>query len=286
MLEPFEKLGDFYVARYMNSLWEENGTCETDKWASLRLFLKVYAFERQGRSPDYAFVATDSVDEHQARPLSKDVVRPIWRSFCGRLKNMGVNHANNPLCPRATKYKRHYKGEIRQSSVRKISAVQLAVDLDMPLVAWARDAMGRQDGLKEAHKRIREINGINNKIASFFLRDVASRFQLAPAHDRHLLQPIDVWVRFVVQTLRRSNHITDDECASWIVEKSAKPESANQGIWYFCTAVGHSSQYLVSRALRDTTYSRELLREHLAELGRCGTIAVAFDSTSPKEQTI
>ena len=277
-LNLFEKLGELYVARLMRSVWEENADCEKDPWLSLRVFLKMYAFERQGRAPDYAFAAVDAIDEHRFVSMKSTSARMVWESFASRLGNRNLNHANNPLCPQGTGFKRFNKKvkARRDSTVKNISAVQLAGELDVPLITWAKDRLQRGE-VGVAHKRLCEINGIGDKIASFFLRDVASHFQIAPAQDRHLLQPVDVWIRFVTHTLCRNKSFTDKECALWIVAESKTPENANQGIWYFCSEVGHSSQYLVSRALRDITFFNKLVRKHLDELRRFGTIAVEFD---------
>ena len=43
------------------------------------------------------------------------------------------------------------------------------------------------------------IRGVGRKIASFFLRDTALRYQIEPATDRHLLQPGDLWIRRFVE---------------------------------------------------------------------------------------
>jgi hypothetical protein len=252
----------------MAPAWAEHTGCETDKWLSLRLFLKMHAIERQGRSPDYSFAAIDAIDKNRSVPLESKSVGEVWKSFADRLHNRSLNHANNPLCPENTDFERFVKKTKETCTVKKISAVQLADELDAPLIAWAQDQLQRNK-VKEAHDRLCKINGIGNKIASFFLRDVASHSKIAPAHDRDLLQPVDVWIRFVTHKLCRTDELSDDQCAAWIVEKSAQPESANQGIWYFCAEVGHSSQYLVHHALQDSTFFKNLVKKHLDELRRC-----------------
>ena len=275
-LKSFEKLSNLYVARYMRPAWEENVGFEKDPWLSLRLFLKMYAFERQGRSPDYAFVAVDAIDKNRSAPLEPASSRTVWRSFTSRLRKK-LNHANNPLCPQGTTYFRFYKKAKRKSNVKKISVIQLAGELDRPLVVWARDRL-QGGSVSDAYAQIRRINGVSDKIASFFLRDVASRFQLAPAQDRYLLQPIDVWIRFVVHKVCQDGQLKDDQCAKWIVEKSGKPECLNQGIWYFCANIAHSSQYLVLRALQERKFFNELVTEHLTGLRRAAGSADAYES--------
>jgi hypothetical protein len=109
MLKAFEKLGKLYVDRLMAPAWAEQPGCETDKWLSLRLFLKMYAFERQGRSPNYSFAAIDAIDENRSVPLKSSSTKKVWTSFAARLDNTNLNHANNPLCPQNEPYERSYK---------------------------------------------------------------------------------------------------------------------------------------------------------------------------------
>ena len=79
--KSFEKFSNLDVARYMRPVWEENDGYEEDKWLSLRLFLGTYAFERQGRSPDYAFAAVDAIDENRSVALEPASSHTIWDSF-------------------------------------------------------------------------------------------------------------------------------------------------------------------------------------------------------------
>jgi hypothetical protein len=63
MLELFEAIGQhLYVRHCMDPVREESQGYYEDRWLSLRVFLKAYAFERQGASRDYAFAAVDAID--------------------------------------------------------------------------------------------------------------------------------------------------------------------------------------------------------------------------------
>jgi hypothetical protein len=272
-LRKFEGLSELYVLRYMQPVWEANAGFESDPWLSLRLFLQMYAFERQGRSPDYSFAAVDAIDENRSAPLERASIRSVWNSFRRRLRDL--NYANNPLCPKGTKYSRNYRKQKRSTKVTKLSVVQFAIKLERPLVKWARDCL-EHNIPSQAHGQLCSINGVGNKIASFFLRDVASTFRLAPTCDRHLLQPIDIWVRFVVHRLCKTDKLDDTECANWIVAKSSKPECMNQGIWYFCANVAQSSRYMVSRALQEPRLFDELVNRHLDELRQTASSGEAY----------
>ncbi len=274
-LQTFERLSELFIARYIQPLWAANVGFENDQWLSLRLFLQMYAFERQGRSPDYSFAAVDAIDDNRSVPLDRRSARKVWESFAARLRDLNLNHANNPLCPKGTKYPRNYRTGERDTEVKKSSALQVAAELGKPLVAWARECL-ENNNARDTHARLRQINGIGNKIASFFLRDVATAYRVAPTKNRHLLQPVDVWIRFVVQKLSCDDQLNDTQCARWIVRKSAKPECMNQGIWYFSANIAHSSQYVVARALKEPKLFDELISKHLDDVQRAAKSAKAY----------
>jgi len=249
MMERFERLSELFLSMLINPLWKACGDVEQDGWASLRVFLSVYAFERQGRSPDYAPAAADMIDEIREMPLRADAASRAWTRFAEKLNNKGLNPRNNPLC----------------QGGGKMSAVAFAATLPQPMVAWARDMIGG-GRVREGYKALQKIRGIGPKIAAFFLRDVAVRYNIAPQNDRHLLQPVDTWVEFVVRSLSGDVGMDPRSCAEYLVEHAAAPERANQGIWYFCTQVAGSSRYVVRRCLEDATGYDVCLDKHLANL--------------------
>jgi hypothetical protein len=263
-MEKFERLSALYVKRLMPPNWRHFGDDVGDHWASLRLFLWGYAYERQGSSPDYSAVACDVMRELESKPFDERAASTAWCKFEQKLNTKNTNPGLNPLCTNHTKYR--WKDGVEKTT-RKDSAVQLALQLDKPIVAWARDAIASGD-LKNVHAKLMEINGVGPKIASLFLRDLAVWYNLVPTQDRQLLQPIDTWEAFVASKMGgdgvpESRH---DKCASYIVDQSQKPEHANQGIWYFCTEVAFSSRYLVGRSLENQAYFDRLLRHHLHRL--------------------
>jgi hypothetical protein len=117
------------------------------------------------------------------------------------------------------------------------------------------------------HQELQSISGVGPKIASFFMRDVACRYDCFPAatQERYLLQPVDVWVRRVAESLGAPAVFADPRpAASFIVEQSLDagitPERVNQGMWYFSAEVAGTEYYLsklfadplgISRARKD-----------------------------------
>ena len=84
-------------------------------------------------------------------------------------------------------------------------------------------------------------------------------FNLAPKKDdRWFLQPIDLWVRRIVQSLNHDPEISDQKIANWIVETSEKvginPELCNQGIWYFGAKVAESD-FILQKSLHNIDYA-------------------------------
>lgn len=266
-IEECRKFADLYRARFLEPGRRACPNLETDPWDSLKFFLTGYAFERQGRAQDYLPIAGDVVDECRALPLSKGSAQQIWRAFCGRLGNVGANHALNPLCPSRQKYQRRYKGEIRNSVTRQPSAVELVANElgGECIVAWAKGLIAEEQ-VRKAFDTLLRINGVSGKIASFFLRDVAVMHDLAPTQDRHLLQPVDIWIRLVARELSGDGKLDDHGCAVYIVNDTCQPETVNQGIWYFCAHVCGSSQYEVNKSLASLEYMQKLVTMHLKQL--------------------
>jgi hypothetical protein len=59
-LRFFEQVSSFYKAG-MSLSWEKYPNHDTDIWDSLCIFCESYAFERQGRRPDYSHAAVDTL---------------------------------------------------------------------------------------------------------------------------------------------------------------------------------------------------------------------------------
>jgi len=260
VMDRFERLSRLFVARFMNPVWEACGDVEHDGWASLRLFLLGYAFERQGRSADYAPAAAETIDEIRQAPFAAKMAGQAWERFAEKLNNEKLNHQNNPL----------------HSGGGQMSAVELAAALPEPMVTWAKKMVG-SGKVRRAHAQLQRIRGIGPKIASFFLRDVAVKYHLAPGEDRDLLQPVDTWVEFVVQRLSGDGTKDRTSCARFIVENATAPERANQGMWYFCVPVAGSSRYLVRRCLEDNDRYEAAVDHHLSRLKTGGAAAQGFN---------
>ena len=104
----FANIGELFEARFLRPLWQKYPLRDSDIWDAAALFLEGYASERQGAKPDYRHIAVDIIKElaQAHKTLDKGTAQLVWRSFCQRLGEKNLNHANNPLCPLGTSYER------------------------------------------------------------------------------------------------------------------------------------------------------------------------------------
>lgn len=120
----------------------------------------------------------------------------------------------------------------------------------MTLTTYLADLIERNE-IQEAHKFLKKIRGAGDKIASLFLRDLVNVMGINLTNqtkDRHLLQPIDIWVRRTIQLLTNDQNMADNQIREWIVQESVKfnlnPERVNMGIWFFCSQIVKSDYRL------------------------------------------
>lgn len=248
VLEFFScRISPLFRARFQRPLWQKYPSHLSDPLEGLALFLEGYAFERQGRDPAYSRIAAEVVVQRKTDPDPQK----IWQEFKRRLTNGKANEKVNPL---------FHSGQDNCDCA-------LCVFGSRNIVGASKEAL--EKGLiSEAWRDIQRVRGVGPKIASFFLRDVAVKFGLprdVSDDERLRLQPIDVWVRRTVRLLAHDGSLRDDEVGKWVVERSTEPEQANQGIWYFCSQVAHSS-YELRRSLQDVTVLETLCEEHISRL--------------------
>lgn len=251
--ECFEFLGALYGITLLEPARAQYPSLEQDPKEALAFFLRSYAFEREGGAPDYAAAAAEVALSSSSSPVS------AWNAFCKALEGRALNHACNPMCPKDTKHERG--GETVRTSQLSIVQFVLAEGQARNLVAWARERLHEDDAVS-AHADLCRVQGVGDKIASFFLRDVATMYDIHVTAHRHLLQPIDVWVERCTLVLCGSAPSAAEDCARAIVtlatEAEVCPESVNQGMWYFATQVCHSSRYAFEQKLGRGTLWRDV----------------------------
>jgi len=147
------------------------------------LYFTRYAHERAGRNP--RFPVYHRIAIKKACGTGLDIMSPafptsVWQTF----------ERQTPYDERKGRHKTNEK--LTQGPVMEV-LVSLQKSREPNLIALLR-----RMSLKEAHKWLTDINGIGNKVASLFLRDIwyfIGEWPNTPPTDRKFLQPVDVWVR-------------------------------------------------------------------------------------------
>lgn len=268
--------------------WRKYPKHDADIWDSLAIFLESYAFERQGRKPDYSHAAVDALLDYKKGNgdlNQNDAADKIWNHFSNSLNGQKLNHQNNPLCPKKTSYQRKEKiPKTSQPSVIQIVSNNEDIQ-NKSFTTYLQHKIVKDKDIKNVFGLLMSIQGVGDKIASLFLRDLACimEIDLSKTQNRHRLQPIDIWVARTVISLAENEFSKLDEkikngrslnnkdkvkLAEWIVHQSevnaAKPELVNMGIWYFCSQIS-ISRYRLNRVLEnlnDLSRAKSLAHKH------------------------
>lgn len=283
-LRFFEQVSCF-LKEGMFLSWKKYSNHTTDIWDSLAIFLEGYAFERQGRKPDYSHAAVDALLDYKKGNgdlNQNDAADKIWNHFSNSLNGQKLNHQNNPLCPKKTSYQRKEK-TYKTSQPSVIQIVSNNEDIqNKSFTTYLQHKIVKDKDIKNVFGLLMSIQGVGEKIASLFLRDLAyiMEINLSETQNRHLLQPIDIWVARTVISLdknefsylkekikngRSLNNKDKVNLAEWIVRQSegnaANPELVNMGIWYFCSQIA-ISRYRLNKVLNDLSGAKSLAHKH------------------------
>jgi hypothetical protein len=260
LLKVFAAMGAIYQTRDSDPTWNKYPQALTDRVQSLAVFLDGYAFERAGRAPRYSGVAARIVSQRKSEDLDPTM---IWREFSDEFGGEGVNPKVNPLAPKGTEFK--HKSTIHRTV--KVSVIELDRALEEPLAKWVVDNLPNSPQI--VHDRLRAISGVGDKIASFFMRDVACQFNVFPvrSEDRRLLQPVDIWVDRAATCLGAP----PGTAANFLVRHSGtdgnRPERVNQGIWFFGAEVVGSEETLKA-FICETTGNEQVMSDLKAQIAR------------------
>ena len=228
---------------------------DSDWLQGLQFYLHGYAYERQGRSPEYSAAAVEAVRQAiKAGRKEPDSEFPFraWDAFLRILRlppdGKGANPPNNPLCQK--------EGAGKESVTSLILKLQ---DYDYNLIKTVL-ALLKGGTAKNAHTFLCQIRGTGSKINSLFLRDIVLIYDLPVGQDDPLLQPIDTWVRRLTRLLmgvqadvpkdEKDDYSNDAKIAETIIYLSktagVSPLILNQGAWYFGAQIAGTKGKLVS----------------------------------------
>ena len=256
-LQLFHDVSCFYRQMFMAPLWNKYPNYQNNILNSLAIFLEGYAFERQGRRPDYFHVAVDSLIS-----CSNNLTAIcVWNNFKQLLDNQRLNHRNNPIYPSSNP-------DNIQNINSKISVIEAVSRFRnrVTLSHYVYNLIKQNNDVIQSFNFLRTIRGIGNKIASFYLRDlvVVLSPNLTNIQNRELLQPIDIWVERTVQDLYGNPNMDKTQVASWIVANSLRyrfnPEYINMGIWLYCSLIVNS-EYRLRRSLQNINMAHFLIND-------------------------
>ena len=226
--------GESFVNAYWSKIDAERLTKDADYGLKVLLFNNAYA--RDGAPKAYPIAAVKAVS---SRKDSRKTIRELFIMFrSAKVKDLsegakkehpsdGWNKSNNPVfSPKIDK-------------------------LDVPSIT----KLVREGNLVEAFDKL-ELQGMGHKIRALFLWDlvilykVEEKLKLNPEQYRYC-QPIDVWVRIVVEALCGKRAVSDskkyrlspndlgavDNINELCRVAGVSPLKVNAGIWYFSANV-------------------------------------------------
>lgn len=275
LFKEFEGIGKIFIARSLRAHYDKYPNWDSDWREAIGIFLGA-AFERQGRSPDYAPAGIDAVAElcSDQKCPTPELGLKVWEKFEEKLAAIGSNPntGRNPLAPKGTPYKTK-KGTYRTNGKSVIECILNLEEYDHNILKFIAEGL-KSYKIDEVYGKLSEINGVADKIIPLFLRDFSVTYGLDldgyDKKDRIYLQPIDIWLkRFCKEVGDIPLNSYWKKHAEFIVETSLEkseepcsPELVNMGVWYFSANISES-YYRLKKALKSTDSIRKLTSEHL-----------------------
>lgn len=261
-MKLFQEVSEYHWRLNMEPAWERYGGGKRP-WQSVALFLSTYAFQTPGVSPNYAPVSADIVKQYKGfddEIISnhKKLEKNIWDEFLKKIKGRDKpKESGNPL------------SLILNKQEKSSSLIQRMHDEKMDNLVTGMKTYLQKNKIKDAFDFLDSIRGIGPKIASFFLcsvKEYCKKIQLPKDKTRNCLQPVDIWIRRIVNRLEPQT--SDDKIASFIVRHSENPERVNMGMWYFGAIVCGKGWYRFEQVLKDLKTARKEWRQHRDRLKR------------------
>lgn len=202
-------------------------------WFKALIHFKDYAYERNisGAAFVYREIAGEVLECLKTRNRWRyDLEKKIWNEFKNKCKEKKVK-PNNKVDP------------LKPSHGRKVSLEKFIWDINdqqnKTVADWAFKMLD-ENRIYEAHKKLKTIWGVGDKIASFYLRDIFwLGYNLKPKTKQYiekdyLLQPVDIWVERAVNALghkQKSKVSIAEFIRSFEKENGLPPGGGNIGFW-------------------------------------------------------
>jgi len=228
LLRNIEKFSEKYRQKYLER-WS-NEPLLTDWYSALRFFFNHTLY--QGRSDVVSKKVEDAVfDVCDQTSIEEGFRSGDWGELENRLRvRIGKKEDDN-------------EGKVgKGADVRHVICSLEFLRTNIPhrnIVKYTVEGI-QAGGLRKLYDDLDEIELIGDKIASFYLRDVVSLFNLYPYVPQgclKLLFPIDTWVRkFIKEQFPALKEKSDAEKKQGILgicnKYGVSPVRLNQGIWY------------------------------------------------------
>ncbi len=240
-------------------------------YKALVCFLKNYAYERQGAAAAYSKIALKVVsnryqNKYNWRVSTKDDAKGLWEDYENVAKSdynlldnttgkVKVNKTHNPL------------------NADRGVVDKLVSNNTLNIATHTRDLISSGD-TTEAYNFIKDIRGIGEKIASFYLRDIVylSGIDEENISDLHLLQPIDTWLEQTLKILfnfdaQKNLHEKQKLIVDLCKEAEVSSISFNQGAWVLGSQIAGEFETF-KKSLIDYDFAKEIIKKHIEEKER------------------
>lgn len=274
--EYVAKLFDKVSSIYQNGFVYEEKFREQFKngYLALKVFLDTYAYARQGAAAAYPQIACECIsrkfkDGKKWNRLTKSDAKLLWDEyqeiaklkfnlFNKKTQKAKVNEDRNPM--------NRNKGVILKLASNNIENIAV----------YVRELIN-EGQTHEAHDFMQSIKGIGEKIASFYLRDIAYFAKIDEDRikddDLCLLQPIDTWLEQIVKilfkpevlksSLRAKQKLIVDLCKGIPVSCI----NFNQGAWLFGSQIAEEFGKL-QKALTNIDKTKSIIEEYIIKKER------------------
>jgi len=243
-----------------------------DSYKALIVFLKKYAYERQGAAAAYSKIAYRCVSERYhdgaiwSVPTEEDA-KDLWKDY----KNMARKDFNLVDTEGRTKGEKIKINELRNPMSEDGGVIDTLASKEISNIAvYVRDFV-TSGKTYEAHKFIISIRGIGEKIASFYLRDTIYLAGLNEESitDLYLLQPIDTWLEQALEILfvheaPRKMQEKQKLIADLTKESEVSSISFNQGAWVLGSQIAREFETF-KKALTEPDFLQSLIEKHIIE---------------------
>jgi hypothetical protein len=242
--------------------------CRESWLLALESFVCNYALRHRGIPCILSDIAAEALGQAAgglAEPDETFAMR-AWEGYSKVMMGYVLSRGNDPL--------RCSPDDVRNGTNGHLPATLFATRLSdhgYNILEWTRSmlAEGRVD---EAARRISSINGVTSKVCSYYLRDVANRFELdecRPGHDWHF-QPVDgcvmgiarVWGRDAgveIQTTEQASRLF----ASLARQAHVRGSDLNAGAWVLHSQLAGGRESVVERVVESPENLEALMGVHL-----------------------